>query len=127
MMHTSGRLTYETPESSALDIVREAAKETGDDKVLSHVDLELLALAQSKMSQGQSTTLVSTDLAVLNTARHMGLSILDPSHRFQHEIIWSLKCPACNYNTKAKAKTLECPVCGTAMRRVVSKKKKTCQ
>jgi len=86
---------------------------------------EIVALALTKKSLGMKTTLVSTDLAVLNTARHLGITIIDPSGRFKHEIVWSLKCPACYHKSSSKAKELECPVCGTVMRRVVHRRRKS--
>ena len=119
------RLHEDYPSSESLEAVRKAAEKTGDKSVLSNADLEIIALAHSKKSIGDTVTLVSTDLAVLNTARHLGIEILDPSGKFKHEIIWSLKCPACNHQSKSKAKELECPVCGTTMKRVVSSKRKT--
>jgi UPF0271 protein len=117
------REDYPTPES--LKVVKQAAKRTGDNSVLSEVDIEIVALAHTKKSIGIPTTLVSTDLAVLNTARHIGLTIFDPSGRFKHEIVWSLKCPACNHKSSSQAKELECPVCGTTMRRIVHSKRKS--
>ncbi len=119
------RLHEEYPSSESLDAVRKAATKTGDRSVLSDADIEIIALAHSKKSVSESVTLVSTDLAVLNTARHLGIEILDPSGRFKHEIMWSLKCPACNHQSKYKAKQLECPICGTLMKRVVSRKRKS--
>jgi len=114
---------FATPES--IKAVRLAADKTGDKSVLSDVDIEIVALAHTKKSLGMKTTLVSTDLAVLNTARHLGLTILDPSGRFKHEIVWSLKCPACYHKSSSKARELECPVCGTVMRRVVHRRRKS--
>jgi len=114
---------FATPES--IKAVRLAADKTGDKSVLSEVDIEIVALAHTKNSLGMKTTLVSTDLAVLNTARHLGITIIDPSGRFKHEIVWSLKCPACYHKSSSKAKELECPVCGTVMRRVVHRRSKS--
>ncbi|MFW9844584.1 MAG: NOB1 family endonuclease [Candidatus Thorarchaeota archaeon] len=119
------RLQEDFPTDDSIKAVRHAATKTGDRSVLSEVDVEIVALAHTKHSLGTKTTLVSTDLAVLNTARHLGLTILDPSGTFKHEIVWRLKCPACNHKSDSKAKYLECPVCGTTMRRVVQKKRKS--
>jgi len=119
------QLKEEFPASASIKAVKSAAQATGDYNVLSEVDVDLLALAYTKKSQGLPITLVSSDLAVLNTARRMGIAIIDPSGRFQHEIVWSFKCPACNHKSKSATKDLECPVCGTQMRRIVSRKKKT--
>lgn len=119
------RLLEDFPSSESIDMVRKAATRTGDRSVLSDADIEIVALAHSKKSIGESVTLVSTDLAVLNTARHLDIEILDPSGKFKHQIVWSLRCPACNHRSKSKAKELECPICGTIMKRVVSSKRKS--
>ncbi len=117
------KLQEETPESDSLKAVHLAAQKTGDDSVLSEVDVEILALAHTKKSQNLNPILVSSDMAILNTAQFMGISILDPTGKFRHEIIWSYKCPACNHTTNSMTKDLECPVCGTRMKRIVSKKR----
>jgi len=119
------RLHEDYPSSESLNVVRKASTKTGDRSVLSDVDIEIIALAYSKKSLGESVTLVSTDLAVLNTARQLGIEIQDPSGKFKHEITWSLKCPACNHRSKFKANELECPVCGTPMKRIVNRKRKS--
>ena len=119
------RLREDYPTQESLKAVMQAASETGDNSVLSEIDIGIIALAHTKNSLGTKTILVSTDLAVLNTARHLGISILDPSGRFKHEIVWSYKCPGCNHKSDSKTKDLECPVCGTTMRRVVQRKQKS--
>ena len=117
------QLEEDTPDASSVKAVKMAAQETGDDRVLSDVDINLIALAHTKKSQGIQAKLVSLDMAVLNTAKHLGISTLDPSGRFKHEIIWSFKCPACNHKSNSASRDLECPICGTQMRRVVSSRK----
>ncbi|TFG97354.1 NOB1 family endonuclease [Candidatus Thorarchaeota archaeon] len=125
MLTLLDRLKEDFPTPESLKEVRLAADKTGDKSVLSDVDIEIIALALSKKSLGTKTTLVSTDLAVLNTARHLGLTVLDPSRRFKHEIVWALKCPACKHKSRFRTTNLECPVCGTVMRRYVHKKRKS--
>ncbi len=125
MLTLLDRLQEDFPAPESLKAVRLAADKTGDKSVLSEVDIEIIALAHSKKSLGAITTLVSTDLAVLNTARHLGLTVLDPSRRFKHEIVWALKCPACKHKSRFRTTNLECPVCGTIMRRYVHKKHKS--
>lgn len=125
MLTLLDRLQEDFPAPESLKAVRLAADKTGDKSVLSEVDIEIIALAHSKKSLGATTTLVSTDLAVLNTARHLGLTVLDPSRRFKHEIVWALKCPACKHKSRFRTTNLECPVCGTIMRRYVHKKHKS--
>jgi rRNA maturation endonuclease Nob1 len=119
------RLQEDSATPTSIKAVRSAASDTGDESVLSETDIEIIALAHTKKSLGIKTTLVSTDLAVLNTARYLGLVVIDPSGRFKHEIIWTYRCPACNHKSISKTKDLECPVCGTTMRRVVQRKRKS--
>lgn len=117
-------LREEAPDKSSLEAVQKAAKEMGDYKVLSEVDLELIGLALMKKDQGVSIAIVSTDLALLNTAKHLGIRIIDPSGKFQRKIVWSLRCPACKHVSKSKLDSMDCPICGTQMRRVASSKRK---
>ena len=125
MLTLLDRLSEDFPTPESIKAVRLAAAKTGDRSVLSDVDIGIIALAFSKKSLDLKTTLVSTDLAVLNTARHLGLEVLDPSHKFKHEIVWALKCPACKHKSRFRTTNLECPVCGTVMRRFVHKKRKS--
>lgn len=119
------RLQEDFPTADSLKEVKLAAAKTGDVSVLSEVDIEIIALAHSKKSLSTKTTLVSTDLAVLNTARHLGIHVIDPNRKFKHEIVWALKCPACKHKSRYRTTNLECPVCGTVMRRFVHKKHKS--
>ncbi|MGQ4910836.1 MAG: NOB1 family endonuclease [Candidatus Thorarchaeota archaeon] len=111
------RLSEEEPPLDAIAEVRSAAEKTGDFSVLSQTDIEIVALAQSKKTAGIDSTLVSSDLAVLNTARHMGIKILDPTGRFRKQIMWVLVCPGCGYRSSSGKGRQECPVCGTPLRR----------
>ena len=91
MLTLLDRLNEDFPTPESIKAVRLAAAKTGDRSVLSDVDIGIIALAFSKKSLDLKTTLVSTDLAVLNTARHLGLTVLDPSHRFKHEMARCIK------------------------------------
>jgi len=124
MLMLVDRLQEDFPTPESIKAVRLAAAETGDRSVLSSVDIEIIALAHSKKILGEKTTLVSTDMAVLNTARHLELTVIDPSHRFKKKITWALRCPACKHKSRFRTTNLECPVCGTVMRRFVHKKRK---
>lgn len=111
------------PNDEDVKRVESAAKSSGDKSQLSKNDIELIALALTVTAEGIDTTLVSTDFAVLNTASHLGLKIIDPNKKFGQEITWVMKCPACNFKSKKPARETECPVCGTEMRRTSLKKR----
>jgi UPF0271 protein len=114
-----GRLRVESVGDEFLSKVSLAATKTGDGKVLSENDLELLALALSKHQSGIAVTLVSTDYAVLNTANYLEINIFDLTGKMKSAIRWIFECPACKYRGRDGP---ECPVCGTIMRRKARKK-----
>ncbi len=110
------RLVIEDVDEIWIQEVRSAATETGDIAVLSSPDIDLLALAVQKYRSNVEVTVVSTDMAVLNTAHFIGLEILNPRGNMKHDIRWILKCPACG-NSSANIDVVECIVCGTEMKR----------
>ncbi|MGY5864326.1 MAG: NOB1 family endonuclease [Candidatus Thorarchaeota archaeon] len=118
------KMEERTPNEEDVQKTEAAAASTGDLSELSRNDLELIALALTVSREISDVTLVSTDFAVLNTASHLGLKILDPNKKFGQEIIWIMKCPACNYRSKKPTRETECPTCGTEMRRSPLKKRK---
>ena len=120
-----GRMTSMDPADDYLVRVETAAKRSGDNSVISKNDTELVALALMLDNfGGKNVILVSTDMAVLNTASHLGLNILDPSGKFGHKITWAMSCPACHYKSRTLKRETECPVCGTTLRRTPMKKQK---
>ena len=120
-MESLDKITEAQPGRDALLRVLSAARATGDKSVLSDADIELIALALELKSSDKNATLVSTDLAVLNTAAALGVEIIDPNKRFRKRINWAFRCPACGHVSPVGVQDSECPVCGTAMRRVAAK------
>ena len=112
-----GRLREQVPAESSIKSATKAALEIGDAATLSSTDIGIVALTIEARDKGNNVTLVSTDLSVLNTAKHLGLQILDPSNRFREKISWVLVCPGCGKKSESEKGALECPVCGTEMRR----------
>jgi UPF0271 protein len=118
------RMLTTDPTSEYIFRARDAATRSGDISVISENDIELVALALMLNDKGKAVVLVSTDFAVLNIASLMGLKILDPSKKFDQEIVWGMRCPACHYQEKTLRRETECPVCGTQMRRTPLKKRR---
>jgi rRNA maturation endonuclease Nob1 len=113
----AGRLEVIEPTSEHIAKVHQAARTTRDGFSLSTTDIELLACALGVTEAGSIPTVVSSDLALLNTANYLGLSILDPSGRMKKQIQWEYICPACQQRERDPPRDLECPVCGTVMKR----------
>lgn len=118
------KMDERTPRQEDVRRVESVSTSAGDRSELSQNDIELIALALTISSEETDITLVSTDFAVLNTASHLSLKILDPNKKFGQEITWVMKCPACNYKSKTPTREIECPVCGTEMRRSPLKKRR---
>ncbi len=118
------KMDERTPSDEDIRHVESASISSGDKSVLSQSDIELVALALTLSREGADITLVSTDFAVLNTASHLGIKILDPNRKFGKEITWGMRCPACRYKSTTSTRDSECPVCGTAMRRTPLKTRK---
>ncbi len=121
---STGRLSIESPAQSWIKQVASVSSTVGDGYVLSDTDKELIALALELKNSGKEPVVVSTDLAVLNTASNLDLLILDPKNRMKHVVSWILKCPACNNEEPSGSKYTECPVCGTEMYRKTASRKK---
>jgi UPF0271 protein len=99
----------ESPSVDALKKATEAAKETGDIRVLSQADLEVLAKA---LECGGA--LATDDYAVQNVALFMGIPIEpigQPS--IKRRIKHVLRCFACGATFEGEA----CPDCGTPVQR----------
>lgn len=114
-----GRLRVESVEIDFISKVSHAAEMTGDVEVLSETDIELIGLALSKHNLGIFVTLVSSDFAVLNTANYLEIGVLDLTGKMKSAIHWIMICPACNHRGSSG---VECPVCGTKLRRTPQKK-----
>ena len=112
------------PSDADIKQVESVSTSAGDKSVLSQNDIELIALALTISREDPHSILVSTDFAVLNTASHLNLKILDPNNKFGREITWGFRCPACNHKSKTPTRDNECPVCGTTMRRTPLRKRK---
>jgi UPF0271 protein len=99
----------ESPLADALKRVSKAAKETGDIRVLSRADLEVLAKALE-----YGAILATDDYAVQNVALAMGIQI-EPiaQDKIKRRMKHVLRCFACYSIFEGEA----CPDCGTPARR----------
>jgi UPF0271 protein len=95
----------EAPSAKALERARIAARETGDDAVLSEVDLELLAKALEL-----SVKLATDDYALQNVALHLGIEVEPVAQpRIRKIVKRTRRCIGCGRPFEGE----ECPVCGT--------------
>ncbi|MBN1167146.1 MAG: nucleotide-binding protein [Methanospirillaceae archaeon] len=102
----AGGLSVYTPSPAGYEKVKQAARESGDRKVLSPADKSLLACATDL-----SGTVVSDDFALQNVAHHLGLSVLPIMQRQAKERRWEYVCTGCGATGIVGD---DCPVCGSA-------------
>ncbi|MFW9799136.1 MAG: NOB1 family endonuclease [Candidatus Thorarchaeota archaeon] len=114
---STDQLRVEVPGPKQIEDAKKAADDTGDLSILSATDIELIALALQESRLDHHVAVVSSDLAVLNTAASLGLDTIDPERRMRYVIRWRLRCPACGHQEEQDKTSLECPVCGTQMKR----------
>ncbi len=99
-------MSLETPPDKAVRRVRETARETGDESVLSQTDLRLVALAYD-----EDATLVTDDYAMQNVASRLGVETRGAGKdQIDEERDWRYQCAGCGrvYNEKKR-----CDVCGS--------------
>ncbi|HMF32987.1 MAG TPA: hypothetical protein VKK79_16305 [Candidatus Lokiarchaeia archaeon] len=99
--------------------VKEAAIKTGDLRVLSENDLNLvsLALELGQTWEDADVTLVCGDFAMQNTARALNIKIDTVSKGIKKTIQWQWYCPACGKRDFRDPTIRECDVCGTPLKR----------
>jgi UPF0271 protein len=97
----------------------------GDIGKISTTDVDVLALTLDILASGQRCLLVTDDYAVQNVAHQMGVSfkpLATPGIR--HQFFWRLYCPACGRSYPSSFTENVCPICGTPLRRRVSRKRR---
>ncbi|MHA1940032.1 MAG: hypothetical protein ACW97O_17660, partial [Candidatus Thorarchaeota archaeon] len=104
---STDRLRIESSDADAIEMTEQKAREVGDYSVLSPEDLEVVSLALRQKRIGNEVFVVSSDLALLNTAAALGISTLDPKGRMRDKITWVLKCPGCGNEEQEGTSDLE--------------------
>jgi UPF0271 protein len=117
-------LQIRAPTNASLRMVKERAKETGDDQRLSSADFEILALALDLQSEKDCEVTILTDdysiqnVALLMNLKFQGFSQKEITQRYQ----WISHCPGCKRRFQEPVDV--CPVCGTKTHVIIHKKKK---
>lgn len=104
-------LVVMSPGTASLRAVREAARSTGDETVLSGADCEILALALETGAE-----IVSDDFAIHNVAHHLRIPVFPLQQRRAKRRTWKFRCPGCGRLAKGPG---ECPVCGSGLKRTL--------
>ena len=107
-------LRVELPDGTCREKVRSAAISTGDASVLSVTDLDILAKAL-ELKNGFGVILVTDDYAIQNVAANLGIEYKTAAKSgIRKKVVWELKCTGCGNAIKSG---IECPICGSVVRR----------
>jgi len=121
----SGHLIVRKPTRYSMKTVKEASSKVGDIYVLSHTDLEVLALALDLKGGVQSPTIVSDDHAIQNVAEALGIEHASlATFGIAKKFDWIYYCPACFRRYTAEEAGQTCRICGTRLKRKVVRKAK---
>lgn len=117
-----GRLFVRAPTPISRQAVQATCMKLGEGYALSEVDQEVLALALELKLEGNSPVVVSDDYSIQNVANHIGVKYASlATFGITYGFGWILYCPAC-FKEFEKTDLRVCPVCGTGLKRRVSKK-----
>ncbi len=116
-------LTVQMPSTDTINIIKQTARKTGDDRRLSNADIEILALAlELNKKPDEEATILSDDYSIQNIAstlkiKYQGFLQKGITKKFK----WVSRCPGCGKQFSEITKI--CPICGTAMKDSLSQKK----
>lgn len=122
----SGAVIVRDPSSEGIKLAESVAKRTGDSKVLSLVDKHIIALAFDLAAEGYEPVIVTDDYALQNVARDAGFAFKTLLREGIRSIVkWALFCPSCRQKYPTDYPSETCEVCGSLLRRVRSKRRRT--
>jgi len=120
-----GVLKVAQPTNESKEKVIAQSTRLGDVGTVSTTDIDVLALALDFVISGRRCLLVTDDYAVQNVAHRMGIPfrpLVAPGIKYQ--FLWRLYCPACGRSYPSDFTDTVCAVCGTPLRRRVSRKRR---
>jgi UPF0271 protein len=121
----TGALKVTEPSSESKQRVAKQMTQLGDNRKISATDLDILALALDLTASRGGCSLVTDDYAVQNVAHRMGIPFRSLATRgIRYEFKWLTYCSACGRSYPPGFRGNECTVCGTPLRRKVSRKKR---
>ena len=120
-----GTLGVQQPTLQAKAQIDSVSTKLGDSTRPSQTDRDLLALCLDLNTDRISCILVSDDYTVQNVAEHLSIPHRTlTTHGIRYKFNWLLYCPACGKTYPSSHKEKDCTICGTPLKRKVSKKEK---
>jgi UPF0271 protein len=114
-----GHLRVESPGEDAVARVRDRARESGDERLLSETDLALLALALEKKEAGEEPVILTDDYDIQNMASILGIEYTPLAERGIGRVFrWRLVCKGCKRRYPSDYGEKVCMVCGSPLKSV---------
>jgi UPF0271 protein len=115
ILQQTGRLQIRDPTEDSINIIRDAAKRTGDSATISEQDVSIIALALENKIE-----LITDDFAVTNVAKQLKIRTSSLMTQGISTVgKWISYCSVCG---KEFSKENECPICGNKLNRKLIKK-----
>ncbi len=122
----SGKVIVKCPSEKSLEKIEKCATDVGDMFYLSDTDKNLLALAVDVITSGCSPQIVTDDYSIQNVGKRLGIEFVSlATFGIRRVLEWMRYCPACHREYAANSASIECLVCGTALKRKPRKHRKT--
>jgi len=117
-----GNVTMESPSRESLLLVKEAAERLGEEKRLSRVDKEVIAVALDNKGRG-NVCIITDDYSIQNVANLLGLRFKGFSEKgISERFVWRYRCKGCKKVFKRFFPS--CPICGSELKPVVKGRRK---
>ncbi|TFF87444.1 MAG: hypothetical protein EU550_03235 [Promethearchaeota archaeon] len=114
----NSKLKIKIPELKYVEKVTEISKVTGDFKVLSEVDIELIALALKFHQNGFNTILYTNDYSMENVCSELGIQFSALFEKgIKSKFIFEACCPFCKIIYPFDKLGTPCERCGEKIRR----------
>lgn len=114
----TGKLKILRPLVNFVDQIKLLSTDVGDIRVLSEVDIQILALALQLQSEGRNPVIVSDDYAIQNVAERIGAGYKSlATFGIRYQLDWFLYCPACRRKYPPSSNEEACRVCGAMLKR----------
>ncbi len=116
---SAGKVRVLVPSRESIEIVRDAAKNTGELGELSKADLEVLALAYELKG-----VLFTDDYNLQNIAKTLGLEFKTLKRGIKRLIRWNYVCVGCGKRFEEMPPEGVCPDCGSPVRLIPRSRKR---
>jgi UPF0271 protein len=115
----SRKLHVLEPSATSVSKAATTAKESGDYETMTEADVSVIALAITVRDElGMKSRVITDDFAVENVCSRLSIPFRPTMTKgVRKELQWVAICPGCGKESSSMKKYVNCPICGTKLRR----------